>query len=173
MVTVMDATHIHLLLNHFPVVGTLIGGAIFIVGVFRREALLQLTGLVTLVVVSLVAVPVFLTGEGAEEAVEHLPGVSEAIIHEHEEWAEAAIWAIGAMGLVSAASFAAVWRRLRFAKYSALAVMLLVVTSFALVAKTANVGGQIRHTEIRPGAADASQSAEAGAQKRRAGTEHR
>jgi uncharacterized membrane protein len=148
----MDPTHVHLLLNHFPVVGTLIGGAIFIIGLLRREALLQLTGLATLVVVSLVAVPVFLTGEGAEEAVEHLPGVTEAVIHAHEEWAEATIWVIGAMGLLAAASFAGIWRQLKFARYSTLAVLLLVVASFALVAKTANLGGQIRHTEIRPGA---------------------
>jgi uncharacterized membrane protein len=169
----MDAAHIHLLLNHFPVVGTLIGGAIFIVGLFRKEALLQLTGLATLFAVSLVGVPVFLTGEGAEEAVEHLPGVTEAVIHEHEEWAEAAIWAIGAMGLLSAASFVAVWRRMKFARYAALAVMLLVLVDFALVAKTANLGGQIRHTEIRPGAAGERQAAGPVGSKQRAGTEHK
>jgi uncharacterized membrane protein len=156
----MDATHIHLLLNHFPVVGTLIGGVIFIAGLLRREPLLQLTGLATLVVVSLVAVPVFLTGEGAEEAVEHLPGVSGQIIHQHEEWAEGAIWAIGALGLLSAASFAGIWRQLKFARYSTPAVLLLVVVSFALVAKTANLGGQIRHTEIRPGAPGAAEHSE-------------
>lgn len=147
----MDATHIHLLLNHIPVIGTLIGGAIFAVGLLRRESLLQLTGLLTLVIISVVAVPVFLTGDGAEHAVEHLPGVSEAIIHEHEKWAEGTIWVVGAMGLLSAASFIGILRQMKFVKLALPIALLLTVASFALVAKTANLGGQIRHTEIRPG----------------------
>lgn len=156
----MDATHIHLLLNHFPIIGTLIGGMILIAGLLRKEPLLQLTGLATLFVVSLVAVPVFLTGDGAEEAVEHLPGVSESIIHQHEEWAEATIWLIGGMGLLAIASFAAIWRQMKFATHATLVVLLLTVASFAMVAKTANLGGQIRHTEIRPGAQNATQQIE-------------
>jgi uncharacterized membrane protein len=156
----MDATHIHLLLNHFPVIGTLIGGAIFIVGLFRKEALLQMAGLLTLVIVSVIAAPVFLTGDGAERAVEHLPGVTKAIIHEHEEWAEGTIWAIGAMGVLAAASFVGLLRQIKFVKFTAPAVVLLVVVSFALVAKTANLGGQIRHTEIRAGGANTPAAAE-------------
>jgi hypothetical protein len=34
---------------------------------------------------AVVALPVYLTGEPAEEVVEHLPGVAESFIESHEE----------------------------------------------------------------------------------------
>jgi hypothetical protein len=37
------------------------------------------------VLVALVALPVYLTGEPAEEVVEHLPGVAESFIESYEE----------------------------------------------------------------------------------------
>lgn len=43
----------------------------------------------------------FLTGEEAEEAVEHLPGVSHDLIHEHEEAGELAYFVILAVTILS------------------------------------------------------------------------
>jgi hypothetical protein len=33
----MNATHIHLLLNHFPVIGTLIGSGLLLWGIVKKQ----------------------------------------------------------------------------------------------------------------------------------------
>lgn len=43
------------------------------------------------------------------------------------------------------------YKRTSFAKAARLIVLLLAVASAALMAQTAHLGGQIRHTEMRPG----------------------
>ena len=76
----MNWAHVHLMLNHIPVVG--IGFAILLlaVAVVRRSHELTNVALVFVILVSLWAIPAYLTGEPAEEVVEDLPGVSEELI---------------------------------------------------------------------------------------------
>jgi hypothetical protein len=47
------------------------------------------------------AAPVFFSGNGAEETVEHAPGVSDAIIERHEEAAKLAMISIAGAGLLA------------------------------------------------------------------------
>ena len=98
----------------------------------------------------LTALPVFFTGEGAEETVEDLPGVSEALIGKHEDFARIALVGILATGLIAVVglfrfSFGSMAKPIR------LVVFLLALSSSVLLAQTAHLGGQIRHTEIRSG----------------------
>lgn len=143
----MDLTHVHLILNHFPIIGTLIGGCVLLYGVLFSRKTVQAVGAVIVVVVALIAIPVNLTGETAEETVEHLPGVSENYVEAHEESAETAIFITVAAG---AASLLALFFRKRPSSrvfFSVAAVLTLV--AFAAMARTGYLGGLIRHTEIR------------------------
>jgi glucan phosphoethanolaminetransferase (alkaline phosphatase superfamily) len=95
---------------------------------------------------------VFFTGEGAEEAVEHAPGVSEGVIERHEEAARLALISIGVGGgFALAALLSLKW--LLVARVLKPLVLVLTITSGGLMAQTAHLGGQIRHTEIRNGMA--------------------
>lgn len=155
----MSTTHVHLLLNHIPVIGILIGFVIFALGVWRRNDSWTRLALGLFAAVALVAIATMLTGESAEEAVEHLPGVSESLIESHEEAAKLA--AIGAYVLGAISLIALVWIRRRPLPRTLTVMVLpvaLVVTG--LMAYTANLGGQIRHTEIRNGAVESSAGAE-------------
>jgi uncharacterized membrane protein len=147
----MSTAHVHLLLNHIPVIGILIGFVIFTLGVWRRNDSWTRLALGIFAAAALVAVATMLTGESAEEAVEHLPGVSESVIESHEESAKLA--AIGAyvLGAVSVAALAWVRRR-PLPRTLTVMVLPLVLLVTGLMAYTANLGGQIRHTEIRSGA---------------------
>ena len=100
---------------------------------------------------ALLTIPVFLTGEEAEESVEHLAGVSENIIEEHEELAEKAIWLMGLLGVFSLASFYAIVKKLSFSRTVILITLLISLATLGLFAQVGNLGGQIRHTEIRDG----------------------
>ncbi len=158
----MDSTHLHLLLNHFPIIGTILGTAIMAYGYFAQSETTKKAALLTWFAMALVAIPVFLTGEPAEESVEGLAGVSEAIIEQHEEAAELAIWVMEALGLFA---LLALFMKSKYPSANktmmGIAFALSLVT-FGLMARTGYLGGQIRHTEIRSGATAQTPAAETG-----------
>ena len=145
----MDNTHVHLLLNHFPIIGTLIGTVLLLYGVWKKNISIQQVSLVTIFLMAIIAIPVFLTGEPAEEAVEKLPGVIESIIEEHEESAEIAFWLMMATGLASLLSVTLQMLQNRIAKTFVIISLLLSIITSGLMVRTDYLGGQIRHTEIR------------------------
>ena len=66
----MDFAHLHLMFNHVPVVGVVLGSFVLLWGALRRSKDVVSVGLVTMILTALVAIPVYLTGETAEEMVE-------------------------------------------------------------------------------------------------------
>jgi uncharacterized membrane protein len=145
----MDATHLHLILNHFPILGTLFGMGLLAYGIFAGNKSIKHAALVTFVLIALISIPAFLTGEGAEETVEHLPGVSEALINEHEELAEKAIWLMGFLGVLSLINLFLSLKNKTGAKILSIITLVLSLATFGVMAQVGNLGGQIRHTEIR------------------------
>ena len=119
------------------------------VAIWRKSQELRRTSFGFFVAVGLLSVPVYLTGEPAEEMVKSLPGVSKAIVEQHEEAAAVAFTGVIIMGLPGLAGLAASrGGRLTPAWFvsTTLGASVIVV---ALVGWTAH-GGQVRHTEIRP-----------------------
>lgn len=156
----MSGPHIHLLLNHIPVIGILIGLVIFTLGVWRKNDSWTRLALGLFAAVALVAIATMLTGEGAEEAVENLPGVSESLMETHEDAAKVA--AIGAYVLGAISLVALLWvRRRPLPRALTVTVLPIVLLVSGLMAYTANLGGQIRHTEIRAGTVE-TRAAEGG-----------
>ncbi len=145
----MDATHLHLILTHFPIVGTIIGIGILAYGQFAKNDDIKKVALITFIVMAILTIPVYLTGEEAEESVEHIAGVSERLIENHEELAEKAIWLMGLLGILSVINFFAIIRKLSFAKTMSLITLVVSLGTFGLFAKVGNEGGKIRHSEIR------------------------
>jgi len=101
------------------------------------------------VLLAIMTVPVFLTGEGAEKVVKNLPGVTEAFIGRHEEMAELSLVLIEALGIASCAGLIFFRRSATIPKWFLALVLVLSISAAAVVGLTANLGGQIRHTEIR------------------------
>lgn len=91
---------------------------------------------------------VYYTGEGAEEAVENIPTISNHIIEEHEEFAIFALVSFIGLGICSLLALVFTLKNTSFAKPMALITLTITLVSFVLVARTAYLGGQIRHTEI-------------------------
>jgi uncharacterized membrane protein len=143
----MNATHFHLLLNHFPIIGTLIGTIILVYGFITKELKIKILSAYLIAAMALVAVPVYLTGEPAEETVEHISGISETSIELHEEAAEFAIVMMSITGFLALISI--VVSKIKPALTLRVCYVLLLSTiSFAAMARVGYLGGKIRHTEL-------------------------
>ncbi|MBI2568812.1 MAG: hypothetical protein HYV63_17470 [Candidatus Schekmanbacteria bacterium] len=145
----MDFVQIHLILNHLPPIGALFALIAVIAGALRNEDAVLRLGLVVGTAALSLIVPVYLTGERAEEVAERLPGVTEELIHEHEEAAEAALAVALVAAAVSGGGLVA-WRlspRLKRAAVSATVVLYLAALGAATNA--GRLGGEIRHSELR------------------------
>jgi len=84
----MNDAHLHLVVNHFPIIGTILGLGVVVIGiVFKNKSVIN-TAYGLFIIAALFAVASMTTGEGAEDLVEDLPNIGKKIIHEHEVAAE-------------------------------------------------------------------------------------
>jgi uncharacterized membrane protein len=147
----MNAAYLHLTLNHVPILGVVFGLALLAAAVLRRNETLRHASWVTLVIVALVALPVYFSGEGAEEIVEDEPGVSHDAIKDHEEIALLAIIGMEALGLMTLAGLL-LSRRGRAPSWMGMGSLLLALVVAGLMGATAYRGGFIKHPEAHGGA---------------------
>jgi hypothetical protein len=144
----MDLAHIHLLLNHFPTIGNIIGGGLFLLSLITKSDDLKRASLAVLLGISLIAIPTYMSGNGAQEAIKSLPGVSQSLIEAHEG---AALMALGFMEFTGAFAWLGLWQFRRLARipgWNLAVILVLTLVSLGLMARAANIGGEIRHAEI-------------------------
>ncbi|MBX3282851.1 MAG: hypothetical protein KF756_10280 [Acidobacteria bacterium] len=156
----MDPVHLHLFLNHFPMICSILAVPLFLYAFLRKSDELKQLALLVLIFAALVTIPVYLTGEPTEEVVEKLAGVSHDLIEQHEDSAYFAMISMmitGAIALIGMITMIA--KKAAAAKFMVLVALLSAIGSAGLMARTSNLGGQIRHSEIRTGDAS-SQSVE-------------
>ena len=106
----MNLAHLHLVLNHFPIIGTIVGLGLFLGSLVGKNADLRRAGLIVLAVIALVAIPTFFSGVGAQGAIKNDPGVSEALIERHEG---AAMLAFFFMEITGALALVELWKHYR------------------------------------------------------------
>lgn len=148
----MNAVHIHLAINHIPVLGAGLGAVLLLWDLlFKRDELRKFT-LVLMVFVAIVSVPAYFSGGEAEEIAEHLPQASEALIEEHEESADWSLGLVELSGVLALATLILIRRSSPAVKWALTALLVSTLLSAAAMARTAYLGGQIIHTEIRDGA---------------------
>lgn len=153
----LSSAHIHLAINHLPVVGALLTAATLALAALSRSTSIRNLGFGLLVFAAVSTLPAYFSGEGAEEMVEHRPGVSEKLIEQHEEAALRALAVTLVAGVVAAAAlFGVRLRRERVVRPLFAVALLSALTATGLMGQAANLGGQIRHDEIRAQNADAS-----------------
>jgi uncharacterized membrane protein len=103
----MNLAHVHLLLNHFPIIGTIIGLALLLVSLVGKNTDLRRASLIIFAIIALVSIPTFFSGIGAQGALKGEPGVSGALIDRHEG---AAILALFLMEVTGAFALVGLWQ---------------------------------------------------------------
>ena len=154
-----NLAHVHLLLNHFPTIGFGIGLGLFLVALIGKNEELKRTSFVILFLIAALAIPTYLSGNAALEVLcsggdtghDCPAGVSIAAVREHED---AALWGFIFMELTGFIAWLGLWQFRpvsRLPQWSVASVLLLSILTFAVMARAANLGGDIRHPEIQSG----------------------
>jgi hypothetical protein len=149
----MNFAHLHLLLNHFPIIGTLVALGLFLISLVGKNEDLRRASLMIFAAMALLAIPTFFSGTGAQGAIKKLPGVSEALIERHQG---AAMLALLFMEITGALSLVELWKsqgksRPASLNWSLLAMLFFSIVTVGLMARVGTTGGDIRHPEIATG----------------------
>ena len=148
----MNDAHLHMVVNHFPIIGTIFGLGILIAGIFLKNNVIKNVAYILFVIAAIFGAVSMATGEGAEEIAEKLPSVTDQIIHEHEEMAEKLALVLYALGVISLIGLYLNFKN--HAKAVAVSYIALVVAVIGVFfgKQTGTTGGEVRHNEIRANA---------------------
>ncbi len=141
--------HLHLLLNHVPTIGTVAGLGVLLLALVRRNDHLKHASYELFFVIALLTLPAYLSGVAAQQAIQGGADVSDARIVTHHD---AALRGFLLMQFTGLAAWLGLWqfrRRSRPEVWTSAAVLVLAVMTVALMGLAANLGGEIRHPEIR------------------------
>ena len=144
----MDGHHVHIVLNHFPVVGVNFGLLCLALSMVVRSNDLRRLALGIFVLIALLAIPVYLTGRA------YLGNPRGKLITSL------------VLGIVSGIGIAGERRQGRLARGLPAALLLMALAASGTLAWTANAGGKIRRPEIRYDGEDMRGEPLAGAETR-------
>ena len=153
----MNLVHVHLLLNHLPILGTMIALALFVIALAVDNDEMKQAGLALFTMIALFAIPAYMSGNAAQVIIKDNPDVSMDAIQAHQG---SALIAFLFIELTGAVSLFGLWRFSRTeknpwmerpAKFNLFVVLALAVATCGLMAVAGNTGGEIRHPEIASG----------------------
>lgn len=147
----MNEAHVHLLINHWPIITPIVGIVVLIVGMIMRSELVKRVAYFIFIAAALLTVVASLSGESAEEVVEKIDGISEIYIEAHEKAASLFSVMMYILGGISLVALWASWKEKTFARIMSYIVVVFAVVAIYFSVETGTSGGEIRHTEIRSG----------------------
>ena len=145
----MNDAHFHLVVNHLPIIIPIVSLIVLVIGLLIKSEAVQRTSYLLFMITGITTVLAFSSGEGAEEMAENLPGVTEYLMHEHEEKAELFSLMSYVLSFVSLLALLANWKQNKFSKWLLIIVSTLAILVIIVGREVGTTGGEIRHTEIR------------------------
>jgi hypothetical protein len=121
---------------------------VFVAALYLKSDYMKRMSLGIFLIVSLLSIPVYMTGKAAQAALKEQPGVSAVLTETHQD---AALLALTLMEITGVWAWVTLWqfRRVSRASNGNLgAVLVLSVLTFVLMARASYIGGEIRHPEI-------------------------
>ena len=144
----MNPTHLHLIVTHLPIYGAILGAVVRFFGILSRSGSTCKAAYVVLLIAAVGGVVAYLSGEPAEETVEHIAGINKDLIEEHEESAELTLVLTSIMGLSSIAGLFFSTKSSKFIRSLHFFILIISIACFAAAARTGFLGGKIRQTEV-------------------------
>ena len=145
----MNYAHVHIVLNHVPSIGTVVGVAFFIASLVQKNERLQKVSLEILALMALALLPTYVSGNAAQQIIRSRSDVPQALIEVHQN---SAIITLFLMIITGTLAWFGLWQFRRFSRPSSgnsIAVLIFSVLTAFFILRTANMGGEISHGEIR------------------------
>ncbi len=140
--------HLHILLNHFPSIGTVIALGLFLTSYRLKSDDLRRSSLVLFLLLGLLSIPTYISGAAAKWAIQRNAGISVDVISAHQDLALLAFMSLGVTGCLA---WLALWQERRFSRtpdWNLFAVLGVAIISLILMTRTGNIGGHINHPEL-------------------------
>ena len=148
--------HLHLAINHAPIIGLAVACIPLLIGIFFRSRGAMASGLVC-VLLCVATVPAIMeTGEEARESFAEgslepdIDTAGNSALREHSRHARTTAPVAYAAGLLALVALIGLGKFPRQAAWLAWAVLVGNAATIALAVWTAEAGGRIRHPEFRP-----------------------
>jgi uncharacterized membrane protein len=145
----MNYAHLHLLLNHFPIVGTIIGLGLLLFSFAGKNSHLKRSSLIIFVATALLAIPAFLSGFGTRIMLSQEPSVSNTLVERHQAAAMLSLWFMETTGALALVALLRSQRNSRPARWHMPVILLFALLTMGLMARTGNTGDDIHHPEAR------------------------
>jgi hypothetical protein len=102
-----------------------------------------------IVFLAIIIIPVFLTGEPAEELAFNVPGITEETVDPHESAALITLIIMEVLGVSSLIALITFRKGKNIPVWISYSIAVATVMFIVSAGITASLGGQIRHTELR------------------------
>ena len=158
---VITPAHLHILVNHLPVIGVPLVALLLCWGIFSRHDVVIRAALYGAILMAGGSFLADQTGDGAKDNIEHQSWVKKEAIQAHEDAADYANIAALVTGAAALVLLVMARRGKPVNRTGAMVVLLATVVTGAAMAKTGWEGGKIRHSEFQsttaasPGTKDA------------------
>ena len=143
----MNAAHVHLMLNHVPLLGIVFALLLIAWGRWRDSDEVVRAALALMTLVGVVGVVVFFSGENAEDIVEELAGVDHDTIEAHEEVGRLAMISGLVLGVLSGIGLW-LYRKTPVNRSYVWVILVVGLVVFGVFGYAAFQGGKIQHEEV-------------------------
>ena len=150
----LSGAHLHLLVNHAPIFGSIFALALLVASYFTSADVFRRTAFVVVILTAIAGAAADLSGKAAEDAVSGFPGIRRDVIHAHEQMGDKAYYLADILGVLALGALVR-WRRRPVPASATLVSVLATAFVGGAFVYTGLLGGQVRHTEVRPGATKA------------------
>ncbi len=149
MQSLMNLAHVHIVLNHVPSLGSILGLLLLAAGIYKKNEDIKLFAYGVLVLITMAVLPTYITGAEAQRIVAKSPSFSAGMVQLHQN---AAMLTLVSMTFAGMFAWFGLWEFRRHGRSGTLTTMATLITTIAAVAfvlGTASLGGKINHAEIR------------------------
>lgn len=148
---VITPAHLHVLINHLPIIGIPLVALLLAWGLYRHQEAVIRAALYGAILMAVGTFVTDQTGDGAKDDIRDQPWAKREVIHEHEQAADFANISGLVVGIAALVVLVMARGGKPVSRGSALGILLLLLFSATIMARTAWLGGMIRHTEFQPG----------------------
>ncbi len=145
----MNYPHLHLMVNHLPVIGAFVALGLVLWALLKGSRELMRLALGVTLLAGLSSYVAFFTGDEAHEQLEDMKGYDHDRTHEHEEAAEAAMIVMLVTGGLGGVGLFVSRGDRKVPGWASGLVTVGLLASSAAVVRAALLGGAISHVEVR------------------------